>query len=333
MEPSVRGHALQTMIDAVTNPDSRAALDLAIADDLEAGRLRQQLAALRDEAGVAREGLRRLQARHRAETKDVERLEGLGLAAVLAAGRGTRTGALDRERVEEVAARYAVQTATVQLQAVEARREQVERRLAQLGDTSARREEAAQAHATALRASGAASPAGLDGVLDELAAVQAQAAELAEAREAGSRALTALTLARNELGSADSWSAYDTWFGGGLISSSIKHDRIDSAGRRIAQAQEALVDLARELGDVQDVAGLRADLGISPTTRTFDVWFDNLFSDLSVRSSIQDSALRVERAVAAVHEANRRMTLRGAALDAQRARLRTRRDDLLSGAG
>ena len=144
-------------------------------------------------------------------------------------------------------------------------------------------------------------------------------------------ATTALTLARNELGSADSWSAYDTWFGGGLISSSIKHDRIDDAGRRIAQAQEALVDLARELGEVQDVAGLRADLGISPTTRTFDVWFDNLFSDLSVRSSIQDSSLRVDRAIAAVHEANRRMTVRGAALDQQLAELRARRDALLAG--
>ena len=95
--------------------------------------------------------------------------------------------------------------------------------------------------------------------------------------------------------------------------------------------QEALVDLARELGDVQDVTGLRADLGISPTTRTFDVWFDNLFSDLSVRASIQDSALQVERASAAVHEAIRRMTLRGAALDQQLTELRARRDALLTG--
>ena len=61
------------------------------------------------------------------------------------------------------------------------------------------------------------------------------------------------------------------------------------------------------------------------------MWFDNLFSDLSVRSSIQDSALRVDRAVAAVHEANRRTTMRGAALDQQLAELRARRDALLSG--
>ena len=316
------------MIEPVQTRDD---LDRAMADDAEATRLRTQLGELRREANTARADLESLRDRHRTEAEDVEKLEGFGLTAVLAAVRGTRTGALDRERAEEVAARYALQTATARLQAVEARREGVERRLAQLGDTEARREAATQAHATALSASGGPSAAGVDAVLDELAAAQAQVAELAEAQEAGIRAVTALTLARNELGSAVSWSAYDTWFGGGLISSSIKHDRIDDAGRRIAQAQEALVDLARELGDVQDVAGLRADLGISPTTRTFDVWFDNLFSDLSVRSSIQDSSLRVDRAIAAVHEANRRMTVRGAALDQQLAELRARRDALLAG--
>ena len=168
-------------------------------------------------------------------------------------------------------------------------------------------------------------------MLDELAAVQAQVAELAEAQEAGIRAVSALEARPRRAGLADSWSAYDTWFGGGLISSSIKHDRIDDAGRRIAQAQEALVDLARELGDVQDVAGLRADLGISPTTRTFDVWFDNLFSDLSVRSSIQDSATAGRAASRRRARGEPRMTLRGAALDQQLAELRARRDALLTG--
>ena len=51
------------------------------------------------------------------------------------------------------------------------------------------------------------------------------------------------------------------------------------------------------------MAGLRADLGISPTARTFDVWFDNLFSDLSVRSSIKDSQCASTAAVTSVHEA------------------------------
>ncbi|HET7821158.1 MAG TPA: hypothetical protein VFL10_06495 [Ornithinibacter sp.] len=312
---------------------TRDTFDRAIAEDHEAAHLREQLQVLRRDEGAAREGLERLRARHVDELADVERLEGFGLTAVLAAVRGTRTGELDRERAEEVAARYAAQTALARLQSVAARREEVERRLAQLGDTTARREAAADSHATALRASGASAAPELEPVLDELAAVRAEAAELAQARDAGVRAAAALDAARNELGSADSWSAYDTWFGGGLISSMVKHDRIDAAGRSIAAAQDALVDLARELDDVQGVTGLRADLGISPSARTFDVWFDNVFSDLSVRSSIKDSVLRVDTAVASVREAMARLGLRGAALDQRLADLTARRDELLSRRG
>jgi hypothetical protein len=226
-----------------------------------------------------------------------------------------------------------VQTATAQLQAVEARREQVERRLAQLGDTAARREDAFEAHAQVVRAAGGQQAAGLDAVLDELAEVAAEAREVAQARAAGLRAATALDAARGELGSADSWSAYDTWFGGGLLSSAVKHDRIDVAGNRIAQAQVAMVDLARELTDVRDLTGLRADLGIAPMTRTFDVWFDNLFSDLSVRSSIKTSRARVDTASDAVREAMARLLLREAALAQRATELRARRDALLSPRG
>ena len=175
MEPSVRARTRSAMIDVVQTRDT---LDQAIAEDREAAHLRQQLEVLRHEAATARENLVSLQAHHHTELADVERLEGFGLTAVLAAVRGTRTGALDRERAEEVAARYAAQSSLARLQTVESRREDVDRRLAQLGDTAARREAAAEAHATAVRASGTATGAELDAVLDELAVVRAEAAEL-----------------------------------------------------------------------------------------------------------------------------------------------------------
>ena len=322
------------MIEPVETPDpatTRAALDRAIADDHEAGHLRGRLDPLRQEVAAAREDLVRLREAHHVEGQDVERLEGVGLGAVLAAIRGTRTGELDRERAEEVAARYALQTATAHLRAVEERREVVDRRLAQLGDTAARREAATQAHAQAVGAGAGPHAPGLEAVLDELAEARAEATDLAEAREAGIRAATSLEAALRELGSADSWSAYDTWFGGGMVSSALKHERIDGAGRLIAQAQDALVDLARELHDVQGVTGLRADLGISPTARTFDVWFDNVFSDLSVRSSIKDSVARVEAASVAVREALQGLLVRSTALDERVADLVARRDALLTG--
>lgn len=51
--------------------------------------------------------------------------------------------------------------------------------------------------------------------------------------------------------SARSWGTYDTWFGGGLFSSMIKHGRIDEAEGYLHAVDAALERLRRELADVQ----------------------------------------------------------------------------------
>jgi hypothetical protein len=63
------------MIDVVQTRDT---FDRALADGHEAEHLHRQLAGLRQESGAAREALRRLQARHRVELADVERLSRRG---------------------------------------------------------------------------------------------------------------------------------------------------------------------------------------------------------------------------------------------------------------
>ncbi|MEO7423036.1 MAG: hypothetical protein ABIU87_11645 [Ornithinibacter sp.] len=312
---------------------TRDALDRAIAEDLEATRLRGSMTALREEGSVAREQLEAHRRAHSVEEADVRALEGLGLTRVLSAVRGTRTGELERERAEEVAARYAMQAAVTALQHLEGRAEQVEQALARLGDTAARRSGALDAHADAMRSSDGAGVGELDAICDELAGVRAEAREVAQARGAGARAAASLDTAMRELGSADGWSAYDTWFGGGLISSSLKHGRIDEAGRRIEQAQAALADFAREIADVQQVSALRADLGITPMARTFDVWFDNIFSDLSVRRSIKESIVQVDRVSVSVRTASEVTAVRAAELSRREADLLARRDEELSRRG
>jgi len=92
------------------------------------------------------------------------------------------------------------------------------------------------------------------------------------------------------------------------------------------RADDVLGRFARELADV----GLD---GVDPVqldglTRTFDVWFDNIFSDLAVRSRIGQATERVDQAVAAVErilaalrdEAGR-LDAEATALDAERERL------------
>jgi hypothetical protein len=305
---------------------TRTTLDKAVADVAESARLQASLAALRREVEAAREQLAAATRRHGQEADDVRRLERVGWSALVAAVRGTRTGELDRERADEVAARYALQAATDRVTSLEARRAETEQRLARLGDVAGRRERAAAAHAEAVRATGA-SPE-LEAVLDELAAVEAESVEVDEAVVAGRRARGELDLARDRLGSADSWSAYDTWMGGGMLSSMVKHERLDDAGARIESAQVALADFTRELGDVGSVQRLDRGLGITPLTRTFDVWFDNIFSDLSVRSHIKDSLGAVDDATLSVRRALDGLAERAAGLAARRAELLRRRDEL-----
>ncbi len=90
------------------------------------------------------------------------------------------------------------------------------------------------------------------------------------------------------------------------------------------------MDFARELADVQSVSGLRADVGVSPTTRTLDVWFDNLVTDLSVRRSIRESIEEVERATRSVREALEVTAARAAALAGREQDLVARRDAALA---
>lgn len=305
---------------------TRATLDDAVADLAESARLDASLASLRSELEAAREQLAAATRRHGLEADDVRRLEGIGWSALAAAVRGTRTGELDRERAEEVRARFVLQTATERVTALETRREETEQRLARLGDVAGRRERAAAAHAEAVRGTG--SSPGLETVLDELSALETESVELEEAVTAGRRARTELDLARDRLGSADGWSAYDTWMGGGMLSSMVKHDRLDEAGARIEAAQRALADFTRELGDIASVRHLDADLGISPMTRTFDVWFDNIFSDLTVRGQIKDSLRAVDDAMLSVRQALDGLARRTAEVATRRAELLRRRDEL-----
>ena len=124
--------------------------------------------------------------------------------------------------------------------------------------------------------------------------------EVAEAVVAGHRALAGLADALSILRSANGWSNWDTFGGGGLISSSIKHSRMGQAKAAIERTQTELSRFGRELDDL-GLPGV-----VLPTTdgltRGVDIWFDNIFTDLSVRNRITSSIRSVEDVLGQVSE-------------------------------
>jgi hypothetical protein len=103
-----------------------------------------------------------------------------------------------------------------------------------------------------------------------------------------------------------------------------EYDEVDRATETLRRADLALASFSRELADVDLPSVLGAP--VDQLRRTFDVWFDNIFSDLAVRSRIQDAARRVDQARGQVQQALDALAQKGRELTAE---LAGRREALL----
>lgn len=228
------------------------------------------------------------------EQRDVERLEGRSVARAWSALRGSREQDLDRERAEAEVAAAAVARARVDAERYEAELAGLVRRAERLEDAEARYEAALEAVAGS---GGDVDDAEAAAAVDELSR-RRELREVEQARAAGRSALQGLVAARQKLDSADSWSAWDTFGGGGMVSSALKHERLDETRQLLRRAGDLLVHFSRELDDV-GVAGVELP-EFDGLTRGLDIWFDNVFTDLAVRDRIKRAQRELASALAHV---------------------------------
>ncbi|MFD6179175.1 MULTISPECIES: hypothetical protein [unclassified Isoptericola] len=283
----------------------------------------------RHEVAAADEALAAARASLADETQDVQRLESLSLSRVWAGLRGDRAQRLDVERAEQQAAEYVAATAQARREAAARELAAVEAGLAALGDVEARWGTALAVKERWLRDAGGAAAAELADVAERTGAWRAEQREIVEAQAAAEAAARALGAAADELRGADGWSTYDTFFDGGALASMAKHHRLDQAADLLRRADGALRRLTVELGDLGE-QGV-GDVGVDGFTRTLDIWFDNIFTDWSVRNRIAEARDRVGAAGRAVDAVRQRLAERATAADAELAALAARRETLLVG--
>lgn len=310
---------------AVISAELDAALDACaeherLSRQLERARLDESQAQV--EADRARDGLAD-------EEHDVAALESMSPARIWASLRGNRTAELERERAELAAQQYRAGVADRALEVASATRRNLDVRLAALGNVRDRRTAALAAEEARLRAAGGSVSAQLVEVSDQLASTQSQLREVTEAQAAERTARSSLEAAAELLGSAGDWASYDTFFGGGMISGMVKYEKIDAATKRVRAADEALKRLSAELADV----GVAAVGGVEVTdmARTFDLWFDNIFTDWSVQQRIGEAEGRVRAALAGVREVAGGLQARRHELEALLATLTQAREQLIIG--
>lgn len=135
-------------------------------------------------------------------------------------------------------------------------------------------------------------------VRDEIIALEEQIKDLlsekTEVSEALNEVYTCKSLSKDveaSLDSAHGWGIYDM-VGGGLVSSVIKHNRIDDAKSDMDRLGYAVERLNKELSDLNtDI--FRDSLNISSFSHTLDIFFDNIFTDMSIQGEINDSLNRI----------------------------------------
>lgn len=302
-------------------------LSAAFAACAEYERLRLELNLARATEDAAAARLESARKRRAAEAADVNALESVTPTRVWATLRGTRASEIERERGEWMAAETAVAELERAYDVARRSREELVSAIFALGDVYRNQERALAVEEGRLLDAGGGAAAQLVEISSQLASVAAQRAQLANAKVAAKAAAVALNDAARELASADGWSTYDTFFGGGMISSSVKHDHLDVAGGRLAAAGAALTQLSTEVAEVGLVGA--GGLQVDDLTRTVDVWFDNFLTDWLVSDQIGEARKRTAEASARVAAVLARIAAKVAELDALESRLKQAREDVI----
>ena len=128
----------------------------------------------------------------------------------------------------------------------------------------------------------------------QAAAVRSDLAEIDEAVRAIDACSEAVAAARQQLRSAANWGTWDL-LGGGLLVSAVKRGHVEEALTTLERVATALTAVRKELADVPGSLTVPQGLELSSGAWTFDVWFDNIFSDLNMQRRIDDAAGQAEQ--------------------------------------
>lgn len=237
--------------------------------------------------------LQSLSAQLAKESVDVEKLERMSLTALFYSVLGSREQQLEKERQEFLSAQLLHQQTKYQVESLQRDRESLRRQLSEVSGVEAEHQQLLSEKEKLLRQSSQAVAGELVQLAEQIANLDVEEKEIAEAIAAGSQVVSGLGQVIQSLESAENWGTWDI-IGGGLISTAIKHSRIDDARSGAHDIQVKISQFKRELADVRQYAEFQIDIG--DLDYFADIFFDGLIVDWIVQAKIVDSLERSKHA-------------------------------------
>ncbi|MGD6994090.1 hypothetical protein [Sutcliffiella horikoshii] len=220
------------------------------------------------------------------EEDDVARIEGFTLTSVFYSMIGKKLEKLDQEQKEALVAKLKYTEAVETIQDVEQELAEFQALLAPVANAPVRYEKIIREKEKLIHDSNSVWSVKLFDLADKEADLQTNLNEYDEAIDAGQLALHALERALSSLDSAKGWSTFDM-FGGGMVSTAMKHSRLDEAKAHIHQAQNKLRVFQDELLDIKHHFDSTIEVGGMLTFA--DYFFDGLIVDWMVHGKITES--------------------------------------------
>ena len=227
------------------------------------------------------------------EFKDVERLEKLSMANILSTILRNREEKLYKEEQEYLEAKLKYQECLEVVNGYENDMDSIKLRLENIDNYEEQYEELIKEKYELIKSFDKEKKEKLQ-VLENLLEIDTkERREIVEAITAAKECLSIIKNASKELDSAKSWGTYDM-IGGGVMSSIAKHDKIDTARKELNKLGYSIGRLNMELSDIDMILAID-DITFDSSTYAFDIFFDNIFTDMSVQGKINDSLSKIRR--------------------------------------
>jgi hypothetical protein len=225
------------------------------------------------------------------EKIDVEKLESLSLSGFLHAITGRKLEKLEKEKEEYLAAKIKYDAVTAELESLLDEISNIKARIDQIGDPAAEYDMLIKEKERILANTSGSLTNKLDQIIEQESRLVSDNKEIDEAIKAGEALSYALGRVQDSLRSAGNWGTWDI-LGGGMVSTMIKHSKIDDAQREINNARSLINRFHRELQDIGENMILNIEIGSFLTFA--DYLFDGLFVDLAVQSKIRKAQNKVD---------------------------------------
>lgn len=234
------------------------------------------------------------------EKGDVEKLEHFSLTALFYTVLGSREEQLEKERQDLLSAQLRYQQDKEQIAFLLQEKFHLQRQLDALVSLDVDYTALLAEKERLILQSNPAVTRELITASEEMAHLNAGLKEIAEAIAAGEAVLEQVELVISSLKSAEGWGTWDL-LGGGLISTAMKHNRMDEARSGVNEIEKRMSRFRRELLDIQQVVNIQIDIG--EFTSFADYFFDGLIVDWVVQSKIENALAQATQTQQTVRQA------------------------------